>query len=319
MQGLSASYTTRPLSAQHSRLRWHPQMSSPADHGLLPNVALELAESNKHLIIADLDQHRVYLLENGERQRIVLQMYATIGKNGIGKQKQDDGKTPLGVYTIVNHLLDENLPELYGSGAFPVDYPNSWDKLHLRTGYGIWLHGIPRDKFSRAPRSSEGCVAVRNEDLNSLSAFIDVGTTRAVFTRDLTWLDPQSLKQDSLEFQARLDDWLNAWNQIDTEGYLAFYARDFRNQGQSRADFVSHKRRVNANKSSIDVKLDELSVFNYPDGEKLRMVEFTQHYTSSNYSSIDRKQQFWQQSDEDGQWYILREITLAENYLGPNS
>lgn len=307
---------TQLLAEQGGELasNWQPGglISRPANErtqGLLPDAVLQLADDIQYVVLADLSAHRVYLLENGEQPRIVREMYGTIGKNGIGKQREDDGRTPLGVYLITRELQDQALPELYGSGAFPVDYPNAWDRQLKRTGYGIWLHGVPRSHYSRAPRSSEGCVAVANQDLDSLKPFIQPGNTRAIFARQLNWHVADELQAQREAFQKRLEAWLAAWNRIDTPAYLDFYAADFAADGMTRDDFAEHKTRVNAAKTRIDVSLEQLSIYNYPDGENLRMVEYTQHYRSNNYSASDRKQQFWQQAD-DGQWYILREITL---------
>ena len=281
--------------------------STTAD--LQPDSILRLQDEVRHVILADLKEHRVYLLENGERLRVLRQMYGSIGKNGSGKQLQDDGRTPLGVYTVTRTIDDANLPELYGSGAFPVDYPNAWDRWHQRTGYGIWVHGIPRDKYSRAPLSSEGCVSVANEDVDSLKAFVVPGNTRVIFSDDVNWLSSEQLSQQRQSFEQRLEAWRQAWANVDTETYLSFYADEFVTPQMSRDQFAAHKRRVNANKDFIEVELEQLNMFNYPDGDKIRLVEFVQHYRSSNHNSIDHKQQYWQQAS-DGQWYIMREAEI---------
>lgn len=286
--------------------------SSAATHaGQVPASILQLDQSVAHVILADLRDHRLYLLENqaSGSLRVLRKMYATIGKNGSGKQIQDDGRTPVGIYTITRRLKDRNLPELYGSGAFPVDYPNRWDKWHQRTGYGIWVHGVPRNNYSRAPRSSEGCVAVGNADLDSLKPFMQPGNTRVVFSDQVQWLQPAQLAEQRSHFQARIEAWRQAWASLDTSAYLAFYGPEFSTPGMSRSQFVAHKKNVNAGKRYIKLELENVNLFNYPDGDNIRLVEFTQHYFSDNYNSVDRKQQYWKRAD-DGQWYILREATI---------
>ncbi|MGJ8667985.1 MAG: L,D-transpeptidase family protein [Oceanococcus sp.] len=290
-------------------LRWSSATPTAQTMGLQPDSILQLDAEVKHVLLADLSEHKVYLLENGSRLRVLRQMYGSIGKNGSGKQLQDDGRTPLGIYTVTRTISDSNLPELYGSGAFPVDYPNAWDRWHQRTGYGIWLHGVPREKFSRAPLSSEGCVSVANEDLDSLKSFVVPGNTRVVFSDKVNWLETSALASQRQAFFKRLEAWKMAWAELDTEQYLSFYAGNFVTPNMSREQFVSHKRTVNASKRYIEVKLDNLNMFNYPDGNNIRLVEFVQHYRSNNHNSVDHKQQFWQQAD-DGQWYILREATI---------
>ena len=97
--------------------------------------------------------------------------YISLGKNGVEKQRQGDQKTPLGVYRVIS--ARERLPDFYGPGAFPLDYPNDWDRLQHRNGHGIWLHGTPSDTYSRAPWATDGCVVLTNEDFAKLSRYVD--------------------------------------------------------------------------------------------------------------------------------------------------
>ena len=76
----------------------------------------------------------------------------------------------------------EKLPDFYGPGAFPISYPNEWDKLHRRNGYGIWLHGTPSETYSRPPRATDGCVVLTNDDLRRLARYVDVGRTPVVIS-----------------------------------------------------------------------------------------------------------------------------------------
>ena len=233
-------------------------------------------------------------------------MYASIGKNGSGKEVEDDGRTPVGIYRVTEYLDDAALPPLYGSGAFPVDYPNAWDRRAGRNGYGIWVHGVPRASYSRPPRSSEGCVAVGNADFDSLKAFVTPGNTPVVFSDRLSWIPAETQAREAAAFRERLEAWRAAWSAIDTETYLAFYAEDFRSNGMNRQAFAAHKRNVNAGKTRIDVVLRDVSLFRYPAPEPLILAEFEQDYRSDNYDAIDRKRQFWRR-DDDGRWRIVLE------------
>jgi len=56
----------------------------------------------------------------------------------------------LGVYHVTGNLQKDylvktygNQSTLYGDGAFPLNYPNDWDRRLRRNGHGIWLHGVP--------------------------------------------------------------------------------------------------------------------------------------------------------------------------------
>ena len=51
---------------------------------------------------------------------MLFDFYASIGKNGVGKFKEGDKKTPIGVYFISRFLDPDSLPDYYGDGAFPL-------------------------------------------------------------------------------------------------------------------------------------------------------------------------------------------------------
>jgi len=119
---------------------------------------------------------------------LIKDFYVTIGKNGTGKYTEGDLKTPVGVYFVTGFINPKELPDLYGDGAYPIDYPNVWDQRHGRTGFGIWLHGTPSGTYSRPPRDSNGCVIVSNHDLNVLSPFIKKGIHPLSFLIRLTGL-----------------------------------------------------------------------------------------------------------------------------------
>jgi murein L,D-transpeptidase YafK len=111
---------------------------------------LQLAPSQAHVILVDTARSRLFVFENhGGPPAYVTDFYISLGKNGVEKQREGDQKTPIGVYTVVS--AKEKLPDFYGTHAFPISYPNDWDKRNGRNGHGIWLHGTPSDTYSRPP------------------------------------------------------------------------------------------------------------------------------------------------------------------------
>ena len=124
------------------------------------------------MLVVDANRSRLYVYENqGGQLKLVTDYYISQGKLGINKIKAGDQKTPIGVYYITSRLPGARLPDFYGTGALPINYPNEWDKLNGRSGSGIWLHGTPSDSYSRPPLSSDGCVVLTNPDLNKLYRF----------------------------------------------------------------------------------------------------------------------------------------------------
>ena len=292
----------------------------PADR--VPRYLLQLEAGQTSAIVVDAERSRIYVyaIEGGE-PRLVRNFYSSIGKLGIGKERESDRKTPIGVYYITSWLPGKRLPDLYGSGAFPIDYPNARDRLLGRTGNGIWIHGVPSDTYARAPRASDGCVALANPDLETLAAYVRPGATPVVIARQVEWVTPKALRADRDTFLAALDAWRRDWESNNVERYLAHYGKNFRTSDRDLEGWKAHKRRVSAAKSWIKVSLGNLSVFRDPGANDLVSVTFDQDYRSSNLSQRTRKRQYW--AREGARWKILYEapvrspvLVLPESYPG---
>lgn len=304
--------------AEELELRLARNSLDEARH-MQPTAVLALPDDVRYLLAVDLSAARLYLLENGPGGvRLIADRYAAMGSAGFGKEREGDLRTPLGIYRITEWKDDASLPELYGHGAFPVDYPNDWDRHRRRTGYGIWLHGVPRDTYTRVPRSSEGCVTLSNDAMAWLHDYIDIGVTPVVLADRLQWATREAVASERARFKTRIDDWRDAWAQRDTERYLSFYADNFTTEHQARPHFAAHKRAVNAGKAWIDVELRDLTIFDYPGEDDLRLVSFVQDYRSDNYESVSRKRQYWR-LQADGSWRIEREVELEEREIEPTA
>ncbi|HUS25331.1 MAG TPA: L,D-transpeptidase family protein [Candidatus Binatia bacterium] len=289
-----------------ARLRlWQP----PVPEGREPAALMQLAGRTSYALAVDLSHARLYLLEHRDGELKVLRdFYAASGKSGAGKEKSGDNRTPVGVYHLTGFIPDAKLPDFYGAGAFKTNYPNDWDRLQHRDGHGIWLHGVPRDTYSRAPRSSEGCVTLSNEDLLSLKPYVQPGVTPVVFAESLVWVKRDQLGKQRDALLEQIEQWRDRWSALDTEAYLAFYAEDFTADGMGRKAFAQHKRRVNAGKKSVSVRLSDVELFRYPGADDLVLARFTQDYRSSNLARVTSKEQFWRR-EQDGAWRIVRETS----------
>jgi murein L,D-transpeptidase YafK len=149
-----------------------------------------------------------------------------------------------------------------------------------------------------------------NDDLLSLRPYVDLGDTPVVLSNELQWVTQESQEQERKEFLERVESWRRRWSAKDTDGYLAFYGPEFTVSGMNLKEFSAHKKRVNAGKKFIEVKLSEVSLYRYPGAENpLLLAEFVMDYRSDNFKQRSRKQQFWKQ-DADGVWKIFREENL---------
>jgi len=275
----------------------------PGDH--LPDHLLRMAPDQKYALLVDTSRSTLFVFENRDGvPRYRADYYITIGRNGVDKLREGDKRTPLGVYHVTANLPRSKLSDFYGSGAYPISYPNEWDRQNGRKGHGIWLHGTPSDTYSRPPRASDGCVVLSNQDLETLGQFLQVGVTPVVIATDVKWLEPGEALRARTELEAAVEKWRRDWESRDTARYLAHYAPKFRSDDQDLAGWSAHKRQVNAAKEWIKVGLARVAMFQYPR-EKFVVVTFDQDYRSNNLSNAMRKRQYW--TKEDGRWRILYE------------
>ncbi len=293
-----------------ARLIRHKQ-ERPASR--MPHNLIQMDPSQKYAFVVDTSKYTLYVFENDNgKPRYVADYYTTIGRNGIDKNREGDKKTPLGVYHVTKNMPRDQLNKiygtqsaLYGDGAFPINYPNEWDRREGRKGHGIWLHGVPFDTYSRPPRASDGCVALTNEDLQAITPHVQVGVTPVIITSGIDWVEPGTVRNTRESLQKSVESWRHDWESRDTDKYLRHYSADFSSGKQGLAAWGQQKRGVNAGKSWIKVKVDGVSMFLYPGNENLAVVTFEQDYASSNVNGKMRKRQYWQR--EGSAWRIVHE------------
>ena len=302
----SSSEPLRDLQAElQARVR---NRVEPPPAGIVPRYLLRL-EVRKQAIVVDAERFRSYLYENTDgTPRLVRDYYSTIGKQGAAKEREGDKRTPVGVYHVTSRISGARLPDFYGWGAFPIDYPNEWDRRVGRSGNGIWIHGVPSYTYARAPLASDGCVALANPELEELAAWIEPGSTPIVITDKLEWSSPEDLRVEAELFDRQLEAWRKDWQSRDTERYLAHYATSFRSDGMDLGAWSAYKRRVGGGKHWVTVDISSVSVLRSPGREAVVVATFDQHYRSNNRDQKARKRQYW--VIEDGRWKIAYEARL---------
>ena len=282
-----------------------------------PDALLQWSKSQSRAVVVDLKASRMYLYRNVDGMlNLERSFYVSIGKNGAAKSREGDQRTPVGVYFVTGRIKGDALPDFYGPGALPVNYPNEWDLRAQRTGYGIWIHGVPSDTFSRAPRASDGCMALSNDHIALLLNLPQAKDTPVVIADGLQWREVAEIEARRRDFNAVLGAWLRDWESKDVDRYAAHYSREFRSEGSDRRAWLAHKRRVNAAKQYIKVTLEDVSLFAYPGERDTVVATFEQDYKSSNFSNRSRKRQYWQ-LEADGVWRIVFEgpVKLREEHL----
>ena len=286
-----------------ARLRAY-RSKPPANY--VPRYLLQMQPDQKHAIVVDTQKSRLYVYANNNgRPQFVADYYISQGKLGANKFSEGDKKTPIGVYHVISSLPRQKLPDLYGSGAFPINYPNEWDKQQGRKGHGIWLHGTPSDTFSRPPKASDGCVVLANRDLDVIAKNLQIGLTPVIISNSVEWLSLDDWNKERNALNKTIEAWRSDWESRDSERFLQHYSRKFAAGEQNFEQFAEQKRKINASKEWIKVRVANLSVFRHPGKEELIVVTFEQQYRRNNLYNTMKKRQYWKR--EDGKWKIIYE------------
>lgn len=278
----------------------------------LPRQILLMGKTVDKALVVDKKHHRLYVYQrtgDNTPPKLVRDFYVSTGKLEGDKAAKGDLKTPEGVYFVTTFIPKEKLPDKYGVGAFPVNYPNELDRKLGKTGYGIWLHGTQSDSYSRPPRDSEGCVVLTNLDLDVLKKEIRPGITPVVITHEIDWLDEQQWYQEQKSVLRAVESWRQDWESMNVERYLSHYSDKFWSKSHNLQSWQARKRYLARTKTFQKVGLSELSLFAYPSSDKLPrnivVARFKQDYRSDNFRSEMNKRLYWR--NDNHRWQIVYE------------
>jgi len=284
----------------------------------LPRQILRLGQSVERAVLVEKSTHRLYVYERKKEDNspyLMRDFYVSTGKKEGNKHTGGDLRTPEGVYFVTSWIPEDKLPDKYGIGAFPVNYPNELDKRLGKTGYGIWLHGTPSNSYSRPPLDSEGCMVLTNEDFHVLEKEIKPGVTPVIIVEKVDWLDKQSWLAERDRVMDALEQWRQDWESMDTERYLSHYSDNFWSSDHDFKSWSKRKKTISKSKSFQKVVLSDVSLLAYPEfsqgnestdkAKDIIVARFVQDYKSNNYNSEMQKRLYLQRKSD--KWQIMYE------------
>jgi murein L,D-transpeptidase YafK len=278
-----------------------------AEKTSVPAYLVELPESVSDVLIADTESATLHRFGRSESGIVNMeQRYMSIGQKGVGKERAWDRKTPLGVYFITAQLDTSNLDAKYGVAAYPLDYPNAWDKHQERTGDGIWLHGMDTNGSTRPPRDTDGCLALPNDELLSLGNTLEPLVTPVIVARELVWSTPDELESIRIEFHIALEIWRQSLEASDVQTYLSLYSDDFRHRGMDRDKWSTYRAGVLDARVVESVRLDNVLLIADPEEPGLFLSRFTQEFVTDGATVRTTKRLYWLRGD-DKIWQIVAE------------
>ena len=218
-------------------------VSADPSSGSTPAYLLQMGHDGKdYALLVDKQEQRLYLYQGTkDGPKLRKQYRCTTGRNNGTKLREGDLRTPNGVYFFRGILEDDQLPSKYGVRAFPMDYPNDFDRLRNKTGSGIWLHAVDEDDRVTKSYDTQGCVVVTNSDIKDLSSYISLWDTPIIVDDSLEYNDSNEHVKERSRVLKFIDTWRKAWENKKIDRYMDCYDERFYGYGRTKAQQRAHK------------------------------------------------------------------------------
>ena len=240
-----------------------------------PAWVIRMPETTPTVYIAETSTSTLYRFErDGDGVRLDGQEYVSIGKGGDAKERAGDQRTPLGIYFVTDQLDTTRLHEKYGPLAFPLDYPNAWDRRRGRTGDGIWVHGVDRNGGKRPPLDTDGCIALPNDRLLALADTFEPNVTPVLIGRQVVLVPASSVADIRAELETAIERWAGALEQGDMYEYLDTYDESFEHWNMSRDEWIAFSLQTAGQRTLSEVGVSELLLLGDPEEDDLYLSRF---------------------------------------------
>jgi L,D-peptidoglycan transpeptidase YkuD (ErfK/YbiS/YcfS/YnhG family) len=171
----------------------------PLPNNVVPGNVFTFPIANskiKHILLMETSTSRLFVYKIDKLGNLLYEnsFYSSIGLSGDNKTKEGDKKTPIGVYRFIKEISSPRADGFLGDLAMTLDYPNKKDKQDGRTGYGIWIHGVPKNTYVRSPKASDGCLALSNKDIQILKNYVTYKQTHILIVSKISWISPDEWK-----------------------------------------------------------------------------------------------------------------------------
>ena len=242
-----------------------------------------------HVIVAEKSTHLLYLFKNNNGvPELVKTFLMASGKKAGDKIFQGDHRTPEGIYEFTQFLTHEDLikrhgkqGEIYGVGAFVMNYPNPIDRRNNKTGGGIWLHSTNDETRIEKGLDSRGCLVAANKHLIEISKYIELYKTKVLVVHNLNWMNQKTWETRRAKLKEMILNWKNAWESEDLKKYIgSYHPTKFHDSTRGNlTQFRAYKRAVFNNPGKPKVDFLNTTIL---ASEDYVVVTLMQDYSSSN-------------------------------------
>lgn len=261
------------------------------------------AEESMTLITVDKSSQQAHLFlmspKHGPFRKLHTFTIAS-GEARGDKFRKGDLRTPEGIYFPDQIISDRRLaPKKHGPLAISLNYPNPFDRLEKKTGYGIWLHGAGNDSRIKKRYVTQGCVAFYNDEILKLQHWIRPLRSAVIISNGLEQVNRD---EDIASIWRQTQAWAQAWDQRQHEEYGRFYSPDFKSGWRGRNAYLTYKSQVFRNYRKMSVEMNQIHVLAHA---KYGVSIMNQDFAGDRFRSSGRKVLYWKKHQE--QWLIVRE------------
>ncbi|MDR1396792.1 MAG: L,D-transpeptidase [Desulfarculales bacterium] len=258
------------------------------------------------LLVVDKSRQRLMVLRYMGEMVLEYEYPCATGANAGSKQTEGDSRTPVGIYFTTHRYIDRQM-SVFGYQAIHLDYPNAFDMDQSRNGNGIYIHGTNQDL---QPRSSNGCIAMRNEDIAHLGELIKEQVTPVIVV--------ESLSLPELNQRIKACDWLQTISslylsaQVPRVGYglgLLNPPGDFHYSKQPTLDLLGEKIWRWAQMKGQVKTTTGMSVF----GLGNQWVLVANQIISINRQDYNITRRFYLEGDDPRQAGLIRSSLILDN------
>ena len=101
---------------------------------------------------------------------------------------------------------------------------------------------------------------------------------------------------------SHLYKWVKAWENQNTNLYLSFYSKNFKDPKRSRSKWEAKRRRSLKNASNVSIEISDIRSSKL---DNVITMLFTQRYKAKNISDLGEKELIWEKEGKN--WKIIKE------------
>ncbi|MDR0454084.1 MAG: L,D-transpeptidase family protein [Deferribacteraceae bacterium] len=313
---LSALITAHSLYAAEAAV---PVAKKTAGNDIFIENVMSLGANEHFTIVVEKIPRTLYLLKiKGDSQEVIDNFSVLTGKNDGNKSLRGDERTPEGVYYTVSYMDQATMLRLwgdiaarYGTGAYPISYPNPIDRIRKKTGSGIWLHGLDPE---RQKPVTEGCVGIQNADLERIKPYMSIGMP-AVIIDNASFMTKERYMVSRNEQIARLKSFISAWNSGDYNIFKSHVHPEYSSYaGVTAKAYLEKKRSLMSIYPEKSIEIDNVNI--YKQSGYTLVYDFDQFYCAPNMVTFNNKR-IYLENDNSTFKVISEEIRSKQNQLRP--